>query len=184
MRETYKLISGGMCDFREYYDTIAQWLPDDCKVVEVGVADGFSSIYLAEALENMGKKYELVMVDSMQYGGPHQLKEILNNVQRANLSGVRIEPKDSLNASCMFPDGWADFVFIDASHEYEPTKADIRLWYRKVKDGGRLAGHDFSCPAVKQAVLEVIPDDILNSYETEKGYGVWDCPKVNGKNLC
>ena len=49
------------------------------------------------------------------------------------------------------------FVFIDASHLYEQTKADIRLWYRKVKDEGILAGHDLNQEPVGRAVREVIP---------------------------
>jgi len=183
MRETHKEINGGMCDFTAYYRTIAQWLPNHCKIVEVGVADGFSSIFLAEQLEDMGKFYELVMVDSLQYGGANQLQEITKNVVRSKCDGIRILPLDSLNASTTIPDQWAHFVFIDASHEYEKTKADILLWYRKVQDGCILAGHDANCPDVKRAIIELIPADMLQIVQTEKDFGVWACQKVHGRKL-
>lgn len=184
MRETYKLIAGGMCDFTDYYRTIAQWLPDDCKIAEVGVADGFSSIFLAEQLEDLGKKYELLMVDSLQYGSYDQLQEIVKNVVRAGCRGIRVLPMDSLNASTRLPDKWAHFVFIDASHEYEKTKADILLWHRKVQDNCILAGHDAHCPDVKRAINELIPQDALQIVQTDKNFGVWQMIKQHNKSLC
>lgn len=173
-----------MCDFTDYYRTIAHWLPDDCKIVEVGVADGYSSIFLAEQLEDLGKRYELLMVDSLQYGSYDQLQEIVNNVVRSGCRGIRILPVDSLNASTRLPDKWAHFVFIDASHEYEKTKADILLWHRKVQDGGILAGHDASCADVKKAINELISKDSLQIIQTDKNFGVWQMTKQPNKPLC
>ena len=46
-------------------------------------------------------------------------------------------------AAELVPDGWADFVFIDAAHSYEAVRDDIRLWAPKVKPGGWLGGHDY-----------------------------------------
>lgn len=46
-------------------------------------------------------------------------------------------------AAPLVPDGWADFVFIDAAHGYEAVRDDIRLWAPKVKPGGWLGGHDY-----------------------------------------
>lgn len=183
MRDTHKQINDSMCDFTDYYRAIAQWLPNHCKIAEVGVADGFSSIFLAEQLEDIGKYYELVMVDSLQYGGPNQLQEIIKNVVRSKCEGIRILPVDSLNASTMIPDNWGHFIFIDASHEYEKTKADILLWYRKVMDGCILAGHDASCPDVKRAISELIPQDMLSLVPTDKNFGVWACQKTHGRQL-
>jgi predicted O-methyltransferase YrrM len=37
-----------------------------------------------------------------------------------------------------------DFVFIDASHDYQSTSRDIELWAPKVKPGGILCGHDYN----------------------------------------
>ncbi len=38
-----------------------------------------------------------------------------------------------------------DFVFIDADHEYESVRDDIRAWLPVVKTGGWIGGHDY-CP--------------------------------------
>lgn len=46
-------------------------------------------------------------------------------------------------AAPLVPDGWADFVFIDAAHSYEAVRDDIADWLPKVKPGGWLGGHDY-----------------------------------------
>jgi cephalosporin hydroxylase len=177
MRNYWKDIPGTMFDFKGYYESIAQSLPQDCRIVEIGVADGKSSIYLAEALANMNKRFHLTMIDSLDYGHTEQLTEILMNIQKSKLSEhIQFLPFDSLKASCKFNDGSLHFVFIDSSHKYEETKAEIRLWYRKLFDGSTLAGHDYFSqenPGVKMAVDEVIPVDLLETYATENNCGVW-----------
>ena len=72
----------------------------------------------------------------------------------------------SVEAASRFEDNTLDFVFIDASHEYEDVKNDINAWLPKVKNGGILAGHDYYLgddyfPGVKKAV-----DECLTSFET------------------
>lgn len=171
---TYKEIPGDMCDFHAFYERIANELPSPCRVVEVGCADGHSAIFLAETLKRLNKKFELVMVENMDYGKEEQQNTLLVNIIKSGLADkIRLISLDSLNASCKFPDHWANFVFIDASHKYEPTKADIRLWYRKVIHGGYLAGHDYNMDEVKNAVDEVIPKDRLEVVKTAKDLGVW-----------
>jgi GR25 family glycosyltransferase involved in LPS biosynthesis len=78
----------------------------------------------------------------------------------------------SLDAVSRFDDHSLDFVFIDASHEYEDVKADIIAWLPKIKPGGILAGHDYYIgdfdyyPGVKQAVNEEFS-------EFEAKYNCW-----------
>lgn len=66
----------------------------------------------------------------------------------------------SVEASRFVPDGWADFVFIDAAHSYHAVKADIEAWKPKVREGGWLGGHDYHdvFPGVKRAVDEAFPE--------------------------
>jgi hypothetical protein len=57
-----------------------------------------------------------------------------------------------------------DFVYIDASHEYESVNEDILLWSKLVRPGGVMAGHDWDVyEGVNQAVTERFGDDIQTS---------------------
>ena len=51
-----------------------------------------------------------------------------------------------------------DVLFIDASHDYDSVKNDIKAWTLLVKDGGWVMLHDFdlSSPGVMQASIEYV----------------------------
>jgi len=51
--------------------------------------------------------------------------------------------KISQDAVKDFEDESLDFVYIDANHDYENTRNDIREWSKKVKKGGIVSGHDY-----------------------------------------
>lgn len=176
-----------MCDFHKFYSAMADSLPNDCRIVEVGVADGHSAIYLAEQLANRDKRFEMHLVENMAYGGFIQANTIVRNIVRSGLSEfITLHQMSSLDASCQWPDNWAHFVFLDSSHRYEQTKAEIRLWYRKVMFGYYLAGHDYNeeeGSEVKQAVDETLAGYSFTSHETEKNLGVWSIKKTN-ESIC
>lgn len=176
-----------MFDFPDFYDTVAKWLPQDAVIAECGVANGASAIYLAEALLNLGKSFKFYWIDSMAYGGDRQLRIIIDNMVKANVGQwCEIIPLSSAEASTRFPDNHFDFVFIDASHEIEATKADIRCWYPKVKGGCLLAGHDYNSNEgieVKLAVNHCIPKEKFEVIETDANLGVWKTIKREG-SLC
>ncbi len=50
----------------------------------------------------------------------------------------------SMNAVKRFADKSLDFVFIDAAHDYDSAKEDIREWSKKVRRGGIISGHDYN----------------------------------------
>ncbi len=189
-----------MFDFCSFYDRIAKEMPDDCKVCEVGVADGRSALYLAGELHRLNKKFKLYMVDNMDYGGYIQMRTIYQNIIKSGLGEyIEVVPYASVEASRLFNDGSLHFCYIDASHEYEATKDDIKAWYPKVLDGYKLAGHDyFGHKDVKEAVDEIIPyiftrdqlneepfepEQMLNIEGTDHGYGLWFCVKDWYKKL-
>jgi len=49
----------------------------------------------------------------------------------------------SVAASLHFDDETLDFVYIDASHAYGSVRADCNAWWKKVRIGGVLCGHDY-----------------------------------------
>jgi len=195
-----------MFDFSGYYDRIAQQMPDDCRVVECGVADGASALYLAKELNRLGRKFTLYMVDNLDYGKYIQLCTIYENVIKSGLGeSIKVLPHDSRIAAELFNDGFLDFVYIDSSHEYEETLGSIKAWWPKLKDGGVLAGHDFQLyPTVKQAVEELLPyrikretlyseegeleqefeeEEFLHVEGTDRGNGLWWVQKDFYKKL-
>lgn len=48
----------------------------------------------------------------------------------------------------------ADFIYIDAAHDYTSVKNDLNAWYPYLKDGGIFCGDDYRIPEVAQAVNE------------------------------
>ena len=49
----------------------------------------------------------------------------------------------SVEGSKRFEDGFFDFVYLDAAHDYESVVDDLAAWWPKVKSGGILSGHDY-----------------------------------------
>jgi SAM-dependent methyltransferase len=96
---------------------------------------------------------------------------------------MRMTSQDAVH---QFDDASLDFVFIDASHEYEDVKDDIRVWIKKVKPGGILAGHDYYIngedffPGVKKAVNES-----LDNFKTEENCWIYEVgsPSKNSLNI-
>lgn len=179
-----------MFDFSGFYDRIAKELPDNCKVCEVGVADGISALYLGKKLNELCKNFTLYMVDNLDYGKYIQLCKIYENIIESGLGeNIKVIPKDSIEASKDFNDGELDFIFLDSSHQYDETKESIKAWVPKLKDEYIFSGHDYHLyDGVKKAVDELIPtqfkrtdipdrefdyEKVLHIEQTEKEYGLF-----------
>mmetsp|Transcript_16520 Transcript_16520/g.40369 ORF Transcript_16520/g.40369 Transcript_16520/m.40369 type:complete len:306 (+) Transcript_16520:1341-2258(+) len=121
------------------------------KCIEIGVQDGrFSEIFLHEN-RHLEDKWMLVLVDPAPTDfffsrlgkngqpGSWEKKGYLKNVN------LTFEEKFSTDADLLakYPDESFDFVYLDALHTYEAVKAEMFTWWKKVRHGGILAGHDY-----------------------------------------
>jgi cephalosporin hydroxylase len=182
MRDFAQKIEGNMFDFELYYLNVAEWIPSPARIVEVGLGHGKSCIFLAEAILNAGKEIErFIAVDNCAYGGASQRNAIIRNLVMSGV-GNQIEflEMSSLDASTKFPDGYFHYVFLDSSHEYNQTRAELKLWFPKILHDGLLAGHDFTSSenqGVGQAVKELIPANRLLTSQTRDGNGIWSVIK-------
>lgn len=191
-------ISDRMFDFADWYDYIADIMPQESELVECGVADGCSALYLARKLLDKGKQFKLYMIDNMDYGQYNQMATIYKNIYyRGLFENVEVVPLDSVSAAKSFNGNTLDFVFLDSSHEETETKKEILVWYDKLKEEGILSGHDYFSienPGVKKAVDELLPkmitretidnqeaehyqefepEQLLYTKQTTKDCGIW-----------
>lgn len=75
-----------------------------------------------------------------------------NNMKKMGLLDyIEVHKLDSAASAQLFVDGSVDFCFIDASHLEENVVKDIDAWWPKIKEGGVMAGHDYTWGSVKNA---------------------------------
>lgn len=100
----------------------------------------------------------------------HLIDISFNSFERANFSPaikagtVFLHEADSVGALNKFPDGYFDWIYIDANHSYEGVSRDINAAKNKIKPDGMLAFNgymfwshrEFMCYGVIQAVNEFI----------------------------
>lgn len=180
----------GWFDFWDLYKKVINRLDGPATVIEVGVWQGKSSLFFSQYAMAKGLDYELWLVDRFRGCevtashlckiSPHLNKKssFIHNVattlfRNGASDRCNFVQADSLKASRMFDDESVDFVFIDADHSYEAVKADIAVWFPKVKKGGFIGGHDYNHNEVWKAVNEFFAekfaiDQSKNSWLVEK----------------
>lgn len=121
--------------------------------IEIGVQDGrFSEIFLEQNSKLLMKdQWSWVLVD------PSPTKYLDRRLGLAGKSSkwenegylqnceVTLQKTISTDPALLAAnaDGYFDFVYLDASHGYEDVKAELPLWWKKLRSGGVLAGHDY-----------------------------------------
>jgi SAM-dependent methyltransferase len=189
MEHFYQNIGEDWFSFPNLYKNMVAKSNDNSHFVEVGSWKGRSAAFMAVEIANSNKKIKFDCVDTWEGSVEHiEFDEVVNNklydIFLTNIEPVKdiINPikMSSIEASKLYQDESLDFVFIDASHEYEDVKNDILAWLPKVKKGGILAGHDFTdpFPGVVNAVNELLGSN--NTYIDEQ---CWIHTKSTFKNI-
>jgi hypothetical protein len=165
----YQNIGENFFTYPGLYSSMVKKFDSGSKFVEVGTWRGRSACFLGVEILNSGKDITLDCVDTWDgincanYVPGHNINFLSDDLYNQFL--MNIEPIKSVikpvrqfsnKASEYYEDNSLEFVFIDASHEYDGVKEDLALWYPKVKKGGVFAGHDYtqSWPGVVKAVNE------------------------------
>ena len=160
----------GWGEFESFYAAIAERLPERATIVEIGVWQGRSAVYMAEKLRELGKSANFYLVDSFDGGSilaeqAQNLSKPLRDIVVDNLTMAGVADRvtgilemQSVAAASRFGDRSIDFAFIDADHHYPNVCADIQAWWPKIKVDGLLAGHDYESGwvGVANAVNEIV----------------------------
>lgn len=67
----------------------------------------------------------------------------------------------STGAAACIPDHFFDFIYIDAGHTREECWNDLNAWWRKLRSGGMLAGHDY----VKEDAKNGVPFGVIEAVD-------------------
>ena len=175
-KHIYRSIEGWF-NYEDLYSEIASKAKDGWQGVEVGCWLGRSAAFLAVELANTGKQVDFYCVDTWAGSEEHlnessgcydpriKEKDWLYNQFLENMKPLEghfiAKRKPSLEAARDFEDNSLDFVFIDASHDYDNVMADLEAWYPKMKkceccghSESILTGHDFPFDGVAKAVMD------------------------------
>ena len=146
---------------------------------EIGVLYGDTSYHLLQSFPSL-TLYSIDPYVAYEEVEGQRTAQILSNYER--LARTRLGQfgdrskmiKDfSVNAATQFPDGYLDFVFIDALHTYEAVKADMKAWWRVVRTDGFFCGHDYRWPGVGDAVNEFAAEKGLKGFHTPPTSDIW-----------
>lgn len=168
-----------------YYEAV-RGAPGDglvSRFIEVGCAFGRSVCYMATRIAESGKAIRLLCVDTWPADFPegrpqnpendwfyeaflHNIETHLSDEERSVITVCR---RRSDRAAGILARESADFVFLDAAHDEESVTADIAAWLPVVRQGGTIAGHDFSekFPGVEAAVRKAFGNNF------ERNGSVW-----------
>lgn len=131
------------------------------KMAEIGSFKGDSTVIFAK----YAKFSEIFAIDPFK----NNIGDITDTVNMAdvkkhfkksikNYENIAHIEELSVKAAEQFENESLDFVYIDANHDYEPFKKDLKAWLPKVKKGGYIGGHDYRSrfKGVIQAVHEIV----------------------------
>lgn len=184
----YKTIGEDWFNYCDLYKEMVEKAPNNSHFVEVGCWKGRSAAFLGVEIHNSEKNIKLDCVDTWMgsdehfvVGGPCYepmlvkntewlYNEFINNTKILNhiITPIR---DFSVNAANLYEDNSLDFVYIDASHDYENVINDLKAWLPKIKVGGYIGGHDFSDAwiGVKNAVIDFFKNEKYILYSPSCG---------------
>lgn len=141
------------------YSLCAQFLKPDFKMVEVGSFEGVSTLLFAKFVDTV------YSVDCYDYKVPETGRIPTHDKLFADAEKIFIQrtkdvkniikiKKTSLEAAKDFEDKSLDAVYIDAEHDEDSVREDIKAWHPKVKFGGFLCGHDYYHEHIQKILSE------------------------------
>jgi hypothetical protein len=170
----------GWFRWRSGQEEAVRHFADGSRFVEVGTFLGKSICSLGEVVQQSGKRFSIIGVDTCRGSGPEGPKQKdfhgsavatgggtfagtlhRNIIECGFADSITLIVADSLTAAALFVDRSFDWVHLDARHDSTHLHADIVAWLPKVRRGGWLSGDDYhedKWPDVVSTVQTLLPD--------------------------
>lgn len=150
------------------WDVIANLCPNAKHGAEIGVLFGENFSHLLDILPNL---YLLAVDPYLVYEDTWFTQSRLDSARNEMLRNAAKYPgrvfwqnASSVDAASRVLPQSLDFVFVDAAHDIDSARQDVKQWTPKIKNGGWLIGHDASwagvAPVVKELQANLYPDDV------------------------
>jgi hypothetical protein len=178
----------GWFNYPDMFAHAVDQAPQKAHFVEIGTWKGQSSAFLAVEIINSGKDIKLDCIDNFtgsviepgqMYDRDNQAGKLydvfVNNMKPVEGHYTAIKG-DSAETASLYEDESLDFVFIDASHDYESFKKDLFAWFPKVKIGGMISGHDFA--DAYQGIVKAVKDHLCEETVGVTPSTCWFCTKT------
>ena len=148
--------------------------------VEVGTFEGYNSLGICRFIPikrlyciDPYKKYHCVVGDYMEQFSQAQWERFYREAQeRLRDFPVEFIHESSVEGAEKVPNE-LDFVYLDGDHSVGGVFNDLKTWYPKVKSGGKIGGHDFLSPSVKQGLSIWMYEDKRLGGEIINGWNDW-----------
>lgn len=141
-------------------DELLKLLPKEAICAEIGVDQGDFS----EDILKFTKPKKLHLIDA--WGDESRYSNTLrDNVKikfKTEINEGKIDINIGLSTTILkeFKDDYFDWVYLDTDHTYNTTFNELSILKNKVKNGGIIAGHDFTtgnwCAAFRYGVIEAV----------------------------
>jgi|26BtaG_2_1085354.scaffolds.fasta_scaffold03081_2 predicted O-methyltransferase YrrM len=143
------------------------------RCIEIGVGSGSNAMEMLQAMPRalfwFVDSYNIENPTFQENGRKYSEEEregfIANIKEKLNDGRATLIIEDSAIASLRFPDKYFDYIYIDAEHDYDSVRRDIRSWYPKLKVGGLIGGHDVGVGGVRHAITEFFGNDWISEKE-------------------
>lgn len=144
-------------------EELLEFIPKGGVCAEVGVAEGYYSRLILDVV----RPQKLYMVE---YNREYSKNLALRFEKEIKEGVVEILEGDSVEMLSKMPDGFLDFVYLDATHDYNHPREELDLCKDKVKTDGMIAGHDYTRFSVWESeqygVIEAVNEFMIeNDYE-------------------
>ncbi len=171
LKEVYAVMKDIGSSMHEHMPYIHEVAERSKSVLELGLNQGTSCVALMTGLTPGSR---MVSVDLQGPLTPirYILEWCAGDVRERSWMFMESDTLDALRKMLLW--GWTfDLVFIDSSHQYQPTKDELGLAVRMMPEGGKILLHDtVSFPDVYRAVMEFCQENQLNFENRENCNGL------------
>ena len=136
-------------------------MPKNGTVAEVGVNKGV----FAKKIVELNKPVTLHLIDlwpeqSFTSNDLDKLKKEIQNIDSSLF--LKLHKENSVSALKKFENDYFDWIYIDTDHSYKTTMKELLAANNKIRNGGFIAGHDFSLgnwqSLIRYGVIEAVSD--------------------------